>query len=118
MVGRKMAEIKPMALIESMKKKVCEHSDVYFRTNKKTGKVYTGKLCNPAAKEPSVNQTAARARFAKVSAAVRAILAGSSEQMTQLVAEYNAQNKIGWLRGYAMKTLNGNYDQNGDLING
>ena len=38
-----MAEIKPMALIESMKKKVCMHSDVYFRTNKKTGKVYTGK---------------------------------------------------------------------------
>ena len=34
-----MAEIKPMALIESMKKKVCEHSDVYFRTNKQTGKV-------------------------------------------------------------------------------
>ena len=57
-----MAEIKPMALIESMSKKVCEHSDVYFRTNKKTGKVYTGKLCNPSAKEPSVNQTAAKAR--------------------------------------------------------
>ena len=32
-----MAEIKPMALIESMKKKVCMHSDVYFRTNKRTG---------------------------------------------------------------------------------
>ena len=45
-----MAEIKPMALIESMSKKVCEHSDVYFRTNKKTGKVYTGKLCNPSTK--------------------------------------------------------------------
>ena len=66
-----MAEIKPMALIESMKKKVCEHSDVYFRTNKKTGKVTTGKLCNPSTKEPSAAQTAARARFAKVSAAVR-----------------------------------------------
>ena len=38
-----MAEIKPMALIESMKKKVCMHSDVYFRTNKQTGKVTTGK---------------------------------------------------------------------------
>ena len=113
-----MAEIKPMALIESMKKKVCEHSDVYFRTNKKTGKVYTGKLCNPSTKEPSAAQTAAKARFAKVSAAVRAILAGSSEQKTQLVAEYNAQNKIGSLFGYAMKKLNGNYDQNGDLING
>ena len=118
MVSRTMAEIKPMALIESMKKKVCEHSDVYFRTNKKTGKVYTGKLCNPSTKEPSAAQTAAKARFAKVSAAVRAILAGSSEQKTQLVAEYNAQNKIGSLFGYAMHKLNGNYDQNGDLING
>ena len=111
-----MAEIKPMALIESMKKKVCEHSDVYFRTNKKTGKVYTGKLCNPSMKEPSVNQTAARARFAKVSAAVRAILAGSSEQKTQLVAEYNAQNKYGSLFGYAMHKLNGDYDESGNLI--
>jgi hypothetical protein len=47
---------------------------------------------------------------------VRAILAGTSEQKTQLVAEYNAQNKIGTLFGYAMHKLNGNYDQNGDLI--
>ena len=111
-----MAEIKPIALIESRKKKVCEHSDVYFRTNKQTGKVTTGKLCNPSTKEPSAAQTAAKARFAKVSAAVRAILAGSSEQKTQLVAEYNAQNKIGSLFGYAMHKLNGNYDPNGDLI--
>ena len=111
-----MAEIKPMALIESMKKKVCEHSDVYFRTNKKTGKVTTGKLCNPSTKEPSAAQIAAKARFAKVSAAVRAILAGTSEQKTQLVAEYKAQNKYGSLFGYAMHKLNGNYDESGDLI--
>ena len=99
-----------------MKKKVCEHSDVYFRTNKKTGKVTTGKLCNPSTKEPSAAQTAARARFAKVQAAVRAILAGTSEQKTQLEAEYKAQHKIGSLFGYAMSKLNGNYDANGDLI--
>ena len=111
-----MAEIKPMALIESMSKKVCGHSDVYFRTNRKTGKVYTGKLCNPSTKEPSAAQTAARARFAKVSAAVRALLAGSSEQKTRLVAEYNAQHKVGSLFGYAMKKLNGNYDANGDPV--
>ncbi len=110
MVGRKMAEIKPMALIESMKKKVCEHSDVYFRTNRKTGKVYTG------TKEPSAAQTAAKARFAKVSAAIRTILAGTSEQKTALVAEYKAQNKIGTLFGYAMHKLNDQYDANGDLI--
>jgi len=111
-----MAQIKPMALIESMKKKVCMHSDVYFRTNKKTGKVYTGKLCNPSTKEPSAAQTAAKARFAKVSAAVRAILAGTSEQKTALVAEYRKQTRIGSLFGYAMHKLNGNYDQNGDPI--
>ena len=67
-------------------------------------------------KEPSVNQTAARARFAKVSAAVRAILAGSSEQKIQLEAEYKAQNKYGSLFGYAMHKLNSQYDENGDKI--
>lgn len=113
-----MAEIKPMALIESMKKKVCEHSDVYFRTNKRTGKTTTGKLCNPSTKEPSVAQIAAKARFAKVTAAVRAILADSSEQATQLRNEYQSQTKYGSLFGYAMHKLNGNYDSNGDLIGG
>ena len=113
-----MADIKPMALIESMSKKVCMHSDVYFRTNKQTGVVYSGKLCNPSSKPASAEQTAAKARFAKVAAAVRAILAGTSEQKTQLVAEYKRQTKIGSLFGYAMKKLNGNYDQNGDPING
>ena len=111
-----MSEIKPMALIQSMRKKVCMHSDVYFRTNKQTGKTTTGKLCNPSTKEPSAAQTAAKARFAKVSAAVRAILAGSSEQKTELVAAYKAQNKIGSLFGYAMHKLNDQYDANGDPI--
>ena len=113
-----MSEIKPMALIESMRKKVCEHSDVYFRTNKKTGKVTTGKLCNPSTKEPSAAQIKAKARFAKVSAAVRTILAGSSEQKTALVSEYKSQHTYGSLFGYAMHKLNGNYDENGDLIGG
>ena len=104
-----------MALIESMKKKVCEHSDVYFRTNKQTGKVTTGKLCNPSTKAPSASQTAAKERFAKVAAAVRTILSDSTEK-AKLMAEYKAQHKYGSLFGYAMHKLNGNYDANGDLI--
>ena len=104
-----------MALIESMKKKVCEHSDVYFRTNKQTGKVTTGKLCNPSTKEPSAAQTVAKARFAKVAAAVRTILEDAT-QKAALEAEYKAQHKYGSLFGYAMHKLNGNYDANGDLI--
>ena len=105
-----------MALIESMRKKVCEHSDVYFRTNKRTGKVTTGKLCNPSTKEPSENQVKAKARFTKVQAAVRAILAGSSEQATRLRKEYMNQTKYGSLFGYAMHKLNDQYDANGDPI--
>lgn len=109
-----MAEIKPMALIESMKKKVCMHSDVYFRTNKQTGKVTTGKLCNPSTKEPSENQVKAKACFAKVVAAVRTILADATEK-AKLQAEFKAQTKYGSLFGYAMHKLNGNYDENGDV---
>ena len=112
-----MAKIKPMALIESMSKKVCEHSDVYFRTNKQTGTTYTGKLCNPSTQEPSAAQTAAKARFAKVVAAVRTILNDPTEK-AKLKAEFKAQTKIGSLFGYAMHKLNGNYDANGDLIGG
>ena len=110
-----MAEIKPMALIESMRKKVCMHSDVYFRTNKQTGKTTTGKLCNPSDAAPSAQQIAARERFAKVSAAVRTVLSDPTEK-AKLKAEFKAQTKYGSLFGYAMHKLNGNYDANGDLI--
>ena len=108
-----MAFIKPMALIESMKKKVCMHSDVYFRTNKQTGKTTTGKLCYPSTKAPSAAQIAAKARFAKVVAAIRAILADPTEK-AKLLAEYKSQTRYGSLFGYAMHKLNGNYDENGD----
>ena len=112
-----MALIKPMALIESMKKKVCMHSDVYFRTNKQTGKTFTGKLCNPSTKEPSAAQIKAKERFAKVSAAVRTVLENPTEK-AKLEAEYKSQTKIGSLFGYAMHKLNSQYDENGDPIGG
>ena len=110
-----MALIRPMELIKSMSKKVCMHSDVYFRTNKQTGVTYSGKLCHPSEKADSVNQTKAKARFAKVVAAVRTILADPTEK-AKLETAYKAQTKIGSLFGYAMKKLNANYDENGDLI--
>ena len=111
-----MAKIHPMALIESMSKKVCMHSNVYFRTNKQTGVTYSGKLCYPSTKESSAEQTAVKARFAKVVAAIRTLLSGSSEQVTQLKTEYKRQHKIGSLFGYAMHKLNDRYDANGDPI--
>ena len=110
-----MSEIKPMALIESMRKKVCGHSNVYFRVNKQTGKVTTGKLCYPSTKPDSASQIKAKSRFAKVVAAVRAILEDATEK-AKLQAEFKSQHKYGSLFGYAMHKLNGNYDDNGDLI--
>lgn len=110
-----MARITPMDLIKSMQKKICMHSDVYFRTNKQTGQTYTGKICNPSDKAPSPQQIAARNRFKKVAAAVRTVLNDPTEK-AQLKAEFKAQSKYGSLFGYAMHKLNANYDANGDLI--
>ena len=87
----------------------------FFRTNKKTGKTTTGKICFPSEKAASQKQIAARNRFAKVVAAVRLILADPAEK-AKLEAEFNNQTRIGSLFGYAMHKLNSNYDANGDLI--
>jgi len=109
-----MAKIKPLATIENMSGKVCTHSDVYFRTNKQTGKVSTGKLCNPSTKAPSADQIAVRNRFDKVQAAVRTRLETPATK-AQMEAEFKAQHKIGSLFGYAMHKWNDEYDENGDL---
>lgn len=69
-----MAVIKPMGLIESMSGGVCTHSDVYFRTNKRTGRTYSGKLCNPYTGEPSADQVATRTTFGSAIASAKAIL--------------------------------------------
>ena len=104
-----------MDLLKSLKRKLCMHSSVYFRTNKQTGATYSGKLCNPSDKPASAAQTKAQARFKKVAAAIRAILEDPTEK-AKLLAEFKAQTKIGSLYGYAMHKLNSNYDANGDLI--
>ena len=104
-----------MALIESMSKKVCMHSNVYFRTNKQTGVTYSGKLCNPSTEEPSAAQMAAKARFTKVVTAVRQILSDPAEK-AKLKTEFKSQHRIGSLFGYAMHKLNSDYDAEGNKI--
>ncbi len=116
-----MALIRPLETIKSMSKKVCEHSDVYFRTNKRTGTTYTGKMCNPYDGGNTPDQVTARARFAKVSAAIRTRLAvpasgTPTEEQVAIRKAYESQYKIGSLFGFAWKQWNGEYDANGDLI--
>ena len=65
-----MSKIRPISIIQSMSGKVCEHSDMYFRTNKQTQQVCTGKICYPSDTELSAAQVRVQERFTKISAAV------------------------------------------------
>lgn len=107
-----MSKVKPMALVESMSGKICEHSNVYFRTNKRTGTVTSGKLCNPYAGDPSEDQAAIRTMFANAVSAAKAIKnAKSSDEdqsnYTKLVAyekQYaSARRFAGSLFNFIMK---------------
>lgn len=111
-----MSKIRPMALVESMSGKVCEHSDVYFRTNKQTGKVSTGKLCNP--RDTSVHpykpsEIAAKALFKAKSAAVRAELSDTTKRAAW-EAKYRAQHEIGSLFGYVFAKAT--FDAQGAIV--
>jgi len=84
-----MAKITPMVLVENMSGKVCTHSDVYFRTAKRSGKVFTGKLCNPSTKAATAGQMAVRNMFATAVTNTKAILAAKSTDSPQ--TNYNKQ---------------------------
>ncbi len=110
-----MSKIKPIAIVESMSGKVCQHSDMYFRTNRQTNEVCTGKLCNPSEATPTEAQLKVQTRFTKLTDAARAILA-DPEQRTKYEKAYKAQHRVGSLLGYVVKKIKHQYDENGDLI--
>ena len=109
-----MSKIIPISIVQSMSGKVCEHSDMYFRTNKQTGAVSTGKVCYPSDAAPTAAQIKAKERFAKLSAAVDEILQ-DPEQKANYLAAYKAQHKVGSLRGYVFKKISPLYDADGEL---
>ena len=108
-----MSRIKPIAIIQSMSGKVCEHSDMYFRTNKQTQKVCTGKICNPSDVVPSEAQLRVQGRFAKISAAVDALLSEPTER-SKWEKGYLKQHQIGSLKGYVFAKISPQYDENGE----
>ncbi len=110
-----MSKIRPISIIRSMSGKVCEHSDMYFRTNRRTQVVYTGRICYPSEAEPSEAQLRVKERFAKIVAAVDELLAEPAER-TKWQSNYLKQHKIGSLRGYVFSMINHLYDENGEKI--
>ena len=109
-----MSRIKPISIIQSMSGKVCEHSDMYFRTNKQTQAVYTGKICVASDADLTAEQLRVQERFAKISAAVDALLSEPAEREKWL-KKYLKQHKIGSLRGYVFAKINHQYDEKGEL---
>jgi hypothetical protein len=89
---------------------------MYFRTNKQTGKVYTGKVCNPSEAAPSEAQKRVKTRFAKITAAVIELLSDPAEHSKWQKA-YLAQHKIGSLHGYVFAKIKDQFDENGEKLN-
>lgn len=92
-------KVKPLGVFEALSGKVCQHSDMYVRQNKKTGKMYTGKLCNPSTKEASADQTAARLLFKQRRAKAASIVADEALWATYASA-YDAQRTYGSKIGF------------------
>lgn len=110
-----MSRIRPISIIQSMSGKVCEHSDMYFRTNRQTQAVYTGRICHPTDAELTEAQLRAKERFAKVAAAVDELLTDPAER-SKWLKKYLKQHKIGSLKGYVFAMINRQYDENGEKI--
>ena len=105
-----MAKIKPMALIESMSGKVCQHSDTSFVRNKKTGKIHTQKMCNPYEGPASASQIATRTKFTTAVANAKAICHATAEDQDQsnytkkqaYREAYDSQTKCGSFFGFVV----------------
>lgn len=95
-----------------MSGQVCEHSDMYFRTNRQTGKVTTGKRCYPSTKPASENQTAQQSAFGTLTSQARAWIATNNPKEGEATAEgakmyaaYKAQRSVGSYMGFIVKKI-------------
>ncbi len=120
-----MAKIKPIELIASMSGKVCQHGDTYFVTNRQTGRVHTGRICNPSNLPPTESQSEVREKFAQRARNTSAWMqsnkpSGSqpkgSELYQKALEAYKAQHKIGSFFGYIASLIDD--DGNVNLGNG
>ena len=92
-----MSTIKPMGLVESMSGKLCGHSDIYFF--RRNGKVFSGKMCYPSAKEPTAAQQAQRTKFATAKANAKTALADPAQRAAYMEA-FSNQKKYSDFNGY------------------
>ena len=104
-----MAKIVPVSIVQSISGKICQHDDIYFATNKQTGKVFAVKICNPSITEPTEKQTAHRKDFGEKTKIAAAWLKANrptvstpqgSETYQLMIRGYKAQRKFGSIMSY------------------
>ncbi|MBP5345252.1 MAG: hypothetical protein J6Y99_03465 [Bacteroidales bacterium] len=103
-----MAQVNPNATIYSMSGKVNQMSNIYYRTNKQTGKVFTGTLLRKVTAS-NANQLALQEKFIQRNALVNDWMAANKPSVSQpkgselyqaVLRAYKSQHKIGTFRGY------------------
>ncbi len=100
-----MGKVKTNWLLPGHSGRACRHEDIYTKQDKKTGKVYSVKLCNPN-EEWSSDQESHRATFGKVSAAISAWIKENRAQGTadyqKVFNAFERQTRYSTLRGMMM----------------
>jgi len=103
-----MGKVKTSWLAPGHSGSPCRHDDIYTKMNKKTGQVYSVKLCNPSDTVTS-NQTTQRTTFGAISMALSAwinankVSTGSAHAVYQTVkTQFDRQTKYSTIRGYMM----------------
>ena len=92
-----MAKIKPMILIESMRGKVCTHSDTYFAV--RNGVQYTGTRCNKRRTPFTENELKNQTKFKTAHAAAVTRLRDASQHANDIAA-FKQQKKYKTILGY------------------
>ena len=109
-----MARINPNATIATMSGKANRQSNIYYRTDKQTGRVYTGTLLNPSRPSDSVASVNARTKFGQRVGNASAWLAANkpggaqpngSELYQKVYKSYKSQTKMSGLFAYIVHLM-------------
>ena len=103
-----MGKVKTTWLLPGHSGRPCHHENIYTKMNKKTGQVYSVKLCYPS-QTVSANQITQRTNFGKIAQALSVwintnkVASATDHAVYQTVKNaFDRQTKYSTLRGYMM----------------
>ena len=97
-----MGKVKTTWLLPGHSGRACNHEDIYTKQDRKTGKVYSVKVCNPN-EDWTEKQEKSRSQFGVLSSALSAWIKENrtkeSEDYKKVKATFDRQTRYGTLRG-------------------